>query len=175
MCIVVLKARNSAFSNWIANFIFIFAVHDPDPLMTTLSRRKRRSSWESGTSDGSRATKTPRASIDEPSPSPSQHHQSSLQAPKSRIHSGDLKMRINVSQSKQKKASTTTTSTMMSSSNGQQPQNSSSVGTAAKVVRKSAGALAQRPSISSVSVSVSAIDDVAGNFYGLCREPDTNW
>ena len=132
--------------------------------MTTLSRRKRRSSWESGTSDGSRATKTPRASIDEPSPS-SQHHQS-LQAPKSRVHSGDLKMRINVSQSKQKKASTTTSS----SSNGQQPQNSSSVGTAAKVVRKS-GALAQRPSISSVSVSVSAARryDVAGNFYGLYR------
>ena len=133
--------------------------------MTTLSRRKRRSSWESGTSDGSRATKTPRASIDEPSPS-SQHHQS-LQAPKSRVHSGDLKMRINVSQSKQKKASTTMSS---SSSNGQQPQNSSSVGTAAKVVRKS-GALAQRPSISSVSVSVSAAQryDVAGNFYGLYR------
>ena len=132
--------------------------------MTTLSRRKRRSSWESGTSDGSRATKTPRASIDEPSPS-SQHHQS-LQAPKSRVHSGDLKMRINVSQSKQKKASTT----KLSSSNGQQPQNSSSVGTAAKVVRKS-GALAQRPSISSVSVSVSAARryDVAGNFYGLYR------
>ena len=133
----------------ICKYHFHFAVHDPDPLMTTLSRRKRRSSWESGTSDGSRATKTPRASIDEPSPS-SQHHQS-LQAPKSRVHSGDLKMRINVSQSKQKKASTTTSS----SSNGQQPQNSSSVGTAAKVVRKS-GALAQRPSISSVSVSVSA-------------------
>ena len=133
--------------------------------MTTLSRRKRRSSWESGTSDGSRASKTPRASIDEPSPS-SQHHQS-LQAPKSRVHSGDLKMRINVSQSKQKKASTMT---MSSSSNGQQPQNSSSVGTAAKVVRKS-GALAQRPSISSVSVSVSAARryDVAGNFYGLYR------
>ena len=146
----------------ICKYHFHFAVHDPDPLMTTLSRRKRRSSWESGTSDGSRATKTPRASIDEPSPS-SQHHQS-LQAPKSRVHSGDLKMRINVSQSKQKKASTTTSS----SSNGQQPQNSSSVGTAAKVVRKS-GALAQRPSISSVSVSVSAARryDVEGNFYGL--------
>ena len=121
-----------------------FAVYDPDPLMTTLSRRKRRQSWESGTSDGSRATKTPRASIDEPQP---------LQPPKTHVHSGDLKMRINVSQSKQKKT------------NSGSQQNSTS---AAKVVRKTA--LAQRPSISSVSIT---FDEYLLPFIGL-RYPRVN-
>ena len=128
-----------------------FAVYDPDPLMTTLSRRKRRQSWESGTSDGSRATKTPRASIDEPQP---------LQPPKTHVHSGDLKMRINVSQSKQKKSSSTNSNNLGGDHRGQQNSSSASAAAsssmassvAAKVVRKSTNnaTLAQRPSISSV-------------------------
>merc|ERR1711953_1136575 len=49
-------------------------VYDPDPLMSTLSRRKRRQSWESGTSEGSRATQTPRASFDSEISPPPQYH-----------------------------------------------------------------------------------------------------
>ena len=121
--------------------------------MSTLSRRKRRQSWESGTSEGSRATKTPRASFDsELSPPPQQpfrnnHH----------VHAGDLKMRIHV-------PTTTTTTTgsgtvvglndlggsskQKKSSNGaSNPNDSTATTSTLKTVRK----LAQRPSISSVS------------------------
>ena len=141
--------------------LYFIAVCDPDPLMTTLSRRKRRQSWESGTSDGSRPNKTPRASIDEPLQPPTSIPKTSSSSSSSHVHSGDLKMRINVSQSKQKKSSSTN-SNLGGDHRGQ--QNSSSASTAAssssmassvaaKVVRKSTNnaTLAQRPSISSVS------------------------
>jgi hypothetical protein len=138
-------------------------VCDPDPLMTTLSRRKRRQSWESGTSDGSRPNKTPRASIDEPlQPPTTTPKTSSSSLSSSHVHSGDLKMRINASQSKQKKSSAN-----LNSNSGDlrgQQNSSSSASTvavassmassvAAKVVRKSTNnaTLAQRPSISSSS------------------------
>ena len=144
--------------------LYFIAVCDPDPLMTTLSRRKRRQSWESGTSDGSRPNKTPRASIDEPlqPPTTTTPKTSSLSSSSSHVHSGDLKMRINVSQSKQKKSSANLNSN--SGDHRGQQNSSSSASTvavassmassvAAKVVRKSTNnaTLAQRPSISSVS------------------------
>ena len=131
------------------------------------SRRKRRQSWESGTSDGSRPNKTPRASIDEPLQPPTTTTVASTKTSKtsssfSNVHSGDLKMRINVSQSKQKKSSSNSNSGDHHH-RGQQNSSSSSASlavpssvassVAAKVVRKSTNnaTLAQRPSISSVS------------------------
>ena len=114
--------------------------------MSTLSRRKRRQSWESGTSEGSRANKTPRASIDsEISPPPSMV---ASMPQKNHVHAGDLKMRIHVgnSQSKQRKSSGgngyTTTG---SNSNGTGPPAHFAT---SKSGRKAS--LAQRPSISSV-------------------------
>merc|ERR1712008_272615 len=139
-------------------------VCDPDPLMTTLSRRKRRQSWESGTSDGSRPNKTPRASIDEPLQAlqPPTTTPKTSSSSSSHVHSGDLKMRINFSQSKQKKSSANLNSN--SGDHRGQQNSSSSASTAAvassmassvaaKVVRKSTNnvTLAQRPSISSSS------------------------
>ena len=137
--------------------LYFIAVCDPDPLMTTLSRRKRRQSWESGTSDGSRPNKTPRASIDEPLQPPTTIPKTSSSSSSSHVHSGDLKMRINFSQSKQKKSSANLNSN--SGDRGQQNSSSASAAAsmassvAAKVVRKSTNnaTLAQRPSISSVS------------------------
>ena len=130
------------------------------------SRRKRRQSWESGTSDGSRPNKTPRASIDEPLQPPTttvaSTKTSKTSSSFSNVHSGDLKMRINVSQSKQKKSSSNSNSGDHHH-RGQQNSSSSSASlavpssvassVAAKVVRKSTNnaTLAQRPSISSVS------------------------
>ena len=126
------------------------------------SRRKRRQSWESGTSDGSRPNKTPRASIDEPLQPPTTIPKTSSSSSSSHVHSGDLKMRINVSQSKQKKSSSNSNSGDHHH-RGQQNSSSSSASlavpssvassVAAKVVRKSTNnaTLAQRPSISSVS------------------------
>merc|ERR1712223_1091610 len=124
-------------------------VYDPDPLMSTLSRRKRRQSWESGTSEGSRANKTPRASIDsEISPPPSMV---ASMPQKNHVHAGDLKMRIHVgnSQSKQRKSSGgngyTTTG-----------NNSNGTGPPAHFATSKSGrkaSLAQRPSISSSSDS----------------------
>ena len=115
--------------------------------MSTLSRRKRRQSWESGTSEGSRANKTPRASIDsEISPPPSMV---ASMPQKNHVHAGDLKMRIHVgnSQSKQRKSSGgngyTTTG-----------NNSNGTGPPAHFATSKSGrkaSLAQRPSISSVS------------------------
>ena len=103
-----------------------FSVYDPDP-MSCISRRKRRQSCESGTSEGSRATKTPRTSIED--------------SPYTRTFAaaGDLKMRINVSSTNSKKATTSSSSSKTLPSS--------------KIVRKPAAAtasLAQRPSISSV-------------------------
>ena len=119
--------------------LFLFSVYDPDPLMSTLSRRKRLQSWESGTSDGSRAAKTPRASIDEMSPpTPKNNH----------VHSGDLKMRIHVGASP-------TNSNKQRKSSGNNPGQSSGGSNisyaTSKNVRKAS--LAQRPSISSVRTS----------------------
>ena len=142
--------------------LYFIAVCDPDPLMTTLSRRKRRQSWESGTSDGSRPNKTPRASIDEPLQPPTTIPKTSSSLSSSHVHSGDLKMRINVSQSKQKKSSSTNSNNLGGDHRGQQNSSSASAAAAssssmassvaAKVVRKSTNnaTLAQRPSISSV-------------------------
>ena len=147
--------------------LYFIAVCDPDPLMTIQSsRRKRRQSWESGTSDGSRPNKTPRASIDEPLQPPTttvaSTKTSKTSSSFSNVHSGDLKMRINVSQSKQKKSSSNSNSGDHHH-RGQQNSSSSSASlavpssvassVAAKVVRKSTNnaTLAQRPSISSVS------------------------
>ena len=129
------------------------------------SRRKRRQSWESGTSDGSRPNKTPRASIDEPLQPPTttvaSTKTSKTSSSFSNVHSGDLKMRINVSQSKQKKSSSTNSNNLGGDHRGQQNSSSASAAAsssmassvAAKVVRKSTNnaTLAQRPSISSVS------------------------
>ena len=130
------------------------------------SRRKRRQSWESGTSDGSRPNKTPRASIDEPLQPPTttttvaSTKTSKTSSSFSNVHSGDLKMRINVSQSKQKKSSSTNSNNLGGDHRGQQNSSSASAAAsssmassvAAKVVRKSTNnaTLAQRPSISSV-------------------------
>ena len=126
------------------------------------SRRKRRQSWESGTSDGSRPNKTPRASIDEPLQPPTTiPPKTSSSSSSSHVHSGDLKMRINVSQSKQKKSSSTNSNNLGGDHRGQQNSSSASAAAAsssmassvaAKVVRKSTNnaTLAQRPSISSV-------------------------
>jgi hypothetical protein len=124
-------------------------VYDPDPLMSVSSRRKRRHSWESGTSEGSRAMKTPRASIDsEISPPPSMV---ASMPQKNHVHAGDLKMRIHVgnSQSKQRKSSGggngyTTTG---NNANGGPPAHFAT----SKSGRKAS--LAQRPSISSSSDS----------------------
>jgi hypothetical protein len=124
-------------------------VYDPDPLMSVSSRRKRRHSWESGTSEGSRAMKTPRASIDsEISPPPSMV---ASMPQKNHVHAGDLKMRIHVgnSQSKQRKSSGggngyTTTG---NNANGGPPAHFAT----SKSGRKAS--LAQRPSISSVRIS----------------------
>ena len=130
------------------------------------SRRKRRQSWESGTSDGSRPNKTPRASIDEPLQPPTTTTVASTKTSKtsssfSNVHSGDLKMRINVSQSKQKKSSSNSNSGDHHHRGQQNSSSSASLAVpssvassvAAKVVRKSTNnaTLAQRPSISSVS------------------------
>merc|ERR1719412_2926313 len=108
--------------------------------MSTLSRRKRRQSWESGTSDGSRATKTPRASIDEMSPpTPKNNH----------VHAGDLKMRIHVVGNGGGGTGSSSNKQRKSSGNG---QSSGGVGfSTSKNVRKTS--LAQRPSISSSSDS----------------------
>ena len=121
------------------------SVYDPDPLMSTLSRRKRRQSWESGTSEGSRATKTPRASFDSeisppPQPLRNNHHH---------VHAGDLKMRIHVPTTTSSGSFTGNLngpSKQKKSSNGGS-QNNEAVASNLKAVRK----LAQRPSISSVS------------------------
>lgn len=122
-------------------------VYDPDPLMSTLSRRKRRQSWESGTSEGSRATKTPRASFDSeisppPQPLRNNHHH---------VHAGDLKMRIHVPTTTSSGSFTGNLngpSKQKKSSNGGS-QNNEAVASNLKAVRK----LAQRPSISSSSDS----------------------
>ena len=117
--------------------------------MSTLSRRKRRQSWESGTSDGSRATKTPRASFDS-SEFPTQPQ---LQPPvqmRNHVHAGDLKMRIHVPQpqanSIQQNGASSNLSKQKKSTSGGQSETTSNL----KNVRK----LAQRPSISSVSILV---------------------
>ena len=130
--------------------------------MSTLSRRKRRQSWESGTSEGSRANKTPRASIDSeisPAGPPSMvamTTSSSSSVQRNHVHAGDLKMRIHVgnhsgahSQSKQRKSSggagSGNTATGYTTTNG--------TGAAAHFTTSKSGrkaSLAQRPSISSV-------------------------
>ena len=134
--------------------------------MSTLSRRKRRHSWESGTSEGSRANKTPRASIDSEispvgPPSMVAMTTSSNSVQRNHVHAGDLKMRIHVgnhsgggahSQSKQRKSSggggatgNGSTATGYTTTNG--------TGAAAHFTTSKSGrkaSLAQRPSISSV-------------------------
>ena len=133
--------------------------------MSTLSRRKRRQSWESGTSEGSRANKTPRASIDSeisPAGPPSMVAMTtSNSVQRNHVHAGDLKMRIHVgnhssgggahSQSKQRKSSggggagSGNTATGYTTTNG--------TGAAAHFTTSKSGrkaSLAQRPSISSV-------------------------
>ena len=134
--------------------------------MSTLSRRKRRQSWESGTSEGSRANKTPRASIDSeisPAGPPSMVAMatSSNSVQRNHVHAGDLKMRIHVgnhsgggahSQSKQRKSSGgggagsgNTATGYTTTTNG--------TGAAAHFTTSKSGrkaSLAQRPSISSV-------------------------
>merc|ERR1711879_365260 len=110
--------------------------------------------------DGSRPNKTPRASIDEPLQPPASTWASKTSSSFSNVHSGDLKMRINVSQSKQKKSSSNSNSGDHHH-RGQQNSSSASLAVpssvassvAAKVVRKSTNnaTLAQRPSISSSS------------------------
>ena len=144
----------------------VISAYDPDPLMSTLSRRKRRQSWESGTSEGSRANKTPRASIDSeisPAGPPSMVAMttSSNSVQRNHVHAGDLKMRIHVgnhsggggshSQSKQRKlsggggAGSGNTATGYTTTNG--------TGAAAHFTTSKSGrkaSLAQRPSISSV-------------------------
>ena len=129
--------------------IVSISVYDPDPLMSTLSRRKRRQSWESGTSEGSRATKTPRASFDSEISPPPQYHPQPLRNNHHHVHAGDLKMRIHVP------TTTSSGSSIGSNLNGPSKQKKSSnggsqneaVASNLKAVRK----LAQRPSISSVS------------------------
>ena len=130
-------------------------MYDPDPLMSTLSRRKRRQSWESGTSEGSRANKTPRASIDsEISPPPSMvSSMTTTQSQKNHVHAGDLKMRIHVGsssvgghgQSKQRKSSGGNGNMAANNTNG-----AAGHFTTSKSIRKAS--LAQRPSISSVRI-----------------------
>lgn len=122
---------------------FFFSVYDPDPLMSvTLSRRKRRQSWESGTSDGSKANKTPRVSIDEPLVQQSKNHH---------VHAGDLKMRIQVVSNKQRKLSGKSNSMVDNNTLPPMPvvtTNGNNFSATSKNVRKAS--LAQRPSISSV-------------------------
>ena len=135
--------------------------------MSTLSRRKRRQSWESGTSEGSRANKTPRASIDSeisPAGPPSMVAMttSSNSVQRNHVHAGDLKMRIHVgnhssssgggahSQSKQRKSS----GGSGAGGNGNTATGySNGTGAAAHFTTSKSGrkaSLAQRPSISSV-------------------------
>ena len=121
--------------------IVSISVYDPDPLMSTLSRRKRRQSWESGTSEGSRATKTPRASFDSEISPPPQYHPQPLRNNHHHVHAGDLKMRIHVP------TTTSSGSSIGSNLNGPSKQKNEAVASNLKAVRK----LAQRPSISSVS------------------------
>ena len=133
--------------------------------MSTLSRRKRRHSWESGTSEGSRANKTPRASIDSEispvgPPSMVAMTTSSNSVQRNHVHAGDLKMRIHVgnhsgggahSQSKQRKSSGGGTAGNGSTATGYTTTNGT--GPAAHFTTSKSGrkaSLAQRPSISSV-------------------------
>jgi len=121
-------------------------VYDPDPLMSTMRNRKRRQSWESGTSEGSRANKTPRVSIDsEISPPPSMV---ASMPQKNHVHAGDLKMRIHVGNgSKQRKSSGGNGYTTAAGNNA----NGGAHFATSKSGRKAS--LAQRPSISSSSDS----------------------
>ena len=135
--------------------------------MSTLSRRKRRQSWESGTSEGSRANKTPRASIDSeisPAGPPSMVAMttSSNSVQRNHVHAGDLKMRIHVgnhsggggahSQSKQRKSSGG--GGVAAGGNGNTATGyTNGTGAAAHFTTSKSGrkaSLAQRPSISSV-------------------------
>ena len=141
--------------------LIFFPVYDPDPLMSSLSRRKRCQSWESGTSESSRAHKTPRASIDEAGPPKASsngivknHH----------VQAGDLKMRIHVGLNggnglggHHKKSSHVANggcsgiTSSAAASSGAGGQNF----TTSKSVRKAS--LAQRPSISSVSFLIKIV------------------